>query len=93
MTQLALAGIAVDFGATRLLGDVTLTVIRGERWGIIGRNGSGKTTLFKLITGAAEPTTGSIVKLSGLRIAMITHSATATMHTTATIAVNGTEAS
>jgi ATP-binding cassette, subfamily F, member 3 len=71
MTQIAVSGVSVRFGSETLFDDVTFTVARGERWGIIGRNGTGKTTLFNLITGAAEPTTGSIVKLSGLRIAMM----------------------
>ena len=31
MTQLALSGIAVEFGATRLFADVTVTIARGER--------------------------------------------------------------
>jgi ATP-binding cassette subfamily F protein 3 len=71
MTQIAVSGVGVRFGSETLFRDVTFTVARGERWGIIGRNGTGKTTLFNLITGAAEPTMGSIVKLSGLRIAMM----------------------
>ena len=71
MTQIAVSGVSVRFGSELLIENVTFTVARRERWGIIGRNGTGKTTLFKLITGAAEPTTGSIVKLSGLRIAMM----------------------
>ncbi|MEP6689345.1 MAG: ABC-F family ATP-binding cassette domain-containing protein [Gemmatimonadales bacterium] len=71
MTQLALSGIAVEFGATQLLGDLTLTVARGERWGIIGRNGSGKTTLFRIIAGETEPTSGTVARASGLRYSMM----------------------
>ncbi|HET9040938.1 MAG TPA: ABC-F family ATP-binding cassette domain-containing protein [Gemmatimonadales bacterium] len=71
MTQLALSGIAVEFGATRLLGDVTLTVARGERWGIIGRNGSGKTTLFRIIAGETEPSAGTVARASGLRYSIM----------------------
>jgi ATP-binding cassette, subfamily F, member 3 len=71
MTQLALSGIAVEFGATRLFADVTFTIARGERWGIIGRNGSGKTTLLRIITGDAEPTRGTVARASGLRYAMM----------------------
>jgi ATP-binding cassette subfamily F protein 3 len=71
MTQLALAGIAVEFGATRLLTDVTLTVARGERWGIIGRNGSGKTTLFRIITGETRPTAGTVARAGGLRFSVM----------------------
>ena len=60
MTQLSLSGVAVEFGALRLLSDVTFTVARGERWGIVGRNGSGKTTIFRLITRELEPTRGVV---------------------------------
>jgi lipopolysaccharide transport system ATP-binding protein len=42
------------------LEDVSLTVGRGERLGIIGRNGAGKTTLLKLITGNFAPTRGTV---------------------------------
>jgi len=71
MTLLALSGIAVEFGATRLLSDVTLTVARGEKWGVIGRNGSGKTTLFRIITGETEPTSGTVARASGLRYSVV----------------------
>ena len=71
MTQVALAGVRVEFGATRLLEDITLTVTRGERWGIIGRNGAGKTTLFRLITGDLQPASGSVARASGLRVSLM----------------------
>ena len=71
MTQLSLSGVAVEFGALRLLSDVTFTVARGERWGIVGRNGSGKTTIFRLITRELEPTRGSVSRVSGLRISVL----------------------
>ena len=68
MTLISVSNVGVDFGPTTLLSDVTFTVAKGERWGVIGRNGSGKTTLFKLITGAMAPTRGQIAKVGGLRI-------------------------
>ena len=71
MSQIALSAIAVEFGSTRLLSDVTLTVARGDRWGIIGRNGSGKTTLFRIIAGEAEPSAGTVARASGLRHSMM----------------------
>ena len=71
LTQLSLAGVRVDFGATRLLDDVSFTVTRGERWGIIGRNGAGKTTLFRLITGELQPSSGIVARASGLRISLM----------------------
>jgi ATP-binding cassette subfamily F protein 3 len=71
LTQLAFAGVAVEFGATRLLESVTFTVTRGERWGIIGRNGVGKTTLFRLATGELVPATGSVARVTGLRCSLM----------------------
>ena len=60
MTLLSVNNVAVEFGATTLLRDVSFTVGEGDRWGIIGRNGAGKTTLFRLITGQMTPTRGTI---------------------------------
>src|SRR5258706_6742160 len=71
MTQIAFAGVGVDFGATKLFSDVSFTVAPGERWGIVGRNGTGKTTLFRLLTGALEPTGGSISRAPGLRVSLL----------------------
>ena len=71
MTQLAVSGASVEFGATKLFSDITFTVGKGDRWGIIGRNGTGKTTLFKMITGAQAPTRGQVTRIGGLRISML----------------------
>src|SRR5206468_495967 len=71
MTQIAFAGVGVDFGATKLFSDVTFTIAPGERWGIVGRNGTGKTTLFRLLTGDLEPTRGSIARAPRLRVTLL----------------------
>jgi ATP-binding cassette subfamily F protein 3 len=71
MTQLSFANVGVDFGATHLFSDVTFTVARGERWGIVGRNGTGKTTLFRLLTGDLRPTRGVIARQPGLRVSLL----------------------
>jgi lipopolysaccharide transport system ATP-binding protein len=42
------------------LDDVSFTIARGEAVGIIGRNGSGKTTLLRLLSGIAQPTSGTL---------------------------------
>ena len=71
MTLFSLSGITIQFGATPLLTDVTLTVGRGERWGVIGRNGSGKTSLFRAIAGELAPERGTISRQPGLRLAVL----------------------
>ncbi len=40
--------------------DFSVTIMRGDRVGLIGRNGAGKTTLLKLILGDLEPDAGKI---------------------------------
>ena len=67
MTLISMSGVGVDFGATTLLRDVTVTIGHGDRWGIVGRNGTGKTTLFRMMTGEQSPTRGTIARHPGLR--------------------------
>ena len=61
----------IGFGATTLFTNVTFTIAKGERWGLIGRNGSGKTTLFNLFAGLSEPTSGTIARQPGVRLSMM----------------------
>ncbi len=51
---------ATRHGSVAVLDDVNLTVRPGERVGILGRNGAGKSTMIRLISGAEQPTSGSI---------------------------------
>jgi ABC-type polysaccharide/polyol phosphate transport system ATPase subunit len=45
----------------KALEDVTLDVVAGECFGIIGKNGSGKSTLLQILTGVMQPSDGSVV--------------------------------
>ena len=43
-----------------LFEDLTVTIERGQRWGVIGPNGAGKTTLVRTILGEIEPDAGAV---------------------------------
>ncbi len=49
------------FGGFQALSSVSLRVMRGERFGLIGPNGSGKTTLINCISGTLRTDQGTIV--------------------------------
>jgi ABC-type polysaccharide/polyol phosphate transport system ATPase subunit len=47
-------------GPRRVLDNINLVIHPGQRVGILGRNGAGKSTLVRLISGAEQPTLGTI---------------------------------
>ena len=51
--------------------DVNLTVSQVSRVAVIGANGAGKSTAIKLLVGEQLPTSGSIWKAAGLRLAYV----------------------
>jgi len=57
---LAAHGLSRAYGSARALDQVSVTVRRGEIYGLVGRNGAGKTTLMRLVTGQSFPTAGSV---------------------------------
>ncbi|AWI08417.1 ATP-binding cassette domain-containing protein [Ereboglobus luteus] len=51
-----------------IIRDLTTTITRGDKIGIIGPNGSGKTTLIKLLLGELAPTAGTIKHGTNLEV-------------------------
>jgi ATP-binding cassette subfamily F protein uup len=62
---------AVSFfrGDRAIVRDLTTTITRGDRVGLIGPNGSGKTTLLRLLLGELAPDSGTIRLGTGLEVA------------------------
>ena len=54
------AGLSFSFGDKTIVRKLDLSVMRGDRIGIIGPNGCGKTTLLNLLVGKTAPAGGSI---------------------------------
>ena len=44
------------------LKDISFTLEKGDRLGILGLNGAGKSTLLKVIAGVFKPTEGKVYK-------------------------------
>ena len=70
-TFLTLQDAELAFGDQPLLDHANLTVMDGERIGVIGRNGTGKSSLLRVIAGADKLDDGSKTVMDGLGIAYV----------------------
>ena len=57
---LRIEGVSKSFGTFQAVNDVTLSVRKGEIFGLLGGSGCGKTTLLRMLAGFEEPTAGRI---------------------------------
>ncbi|GGM50189.1 ABC-F family ATP-binding cassette domain-containing protein [Porphyromonas pasteri] len=69
--MITVSDLAVQFGKRVLFQDVNLKFTPGNCYGIIGANGAGKSTLLRIISGALEPTRGSITLGPGERLSVL----------------------
>lgn len=58
--MISVTGLSKSYGARTLFADVSLELIRGARYGLVGANGSGKSTLLRIVSGQESATDGSI---------------------------------
>lgn len=66
-TQVGLKNLIIGYHGKPVLDkEISLTIKRGEFWGIVGPNGAGKTTLVKTILGIVPPVKGSVETAGGL---------------------------
>jgi ATP-binding cassette, subfamily F, member 3 len=69
--MISVNNISVGFGGFVLFENVSFLINDNDRIGLAGKNGSGKSTMLKLIAGLQTPTTGSIGKPNGIKIAYL----------------------
>ena len=62
-------GVSFARGERPIVRDLTTTIMRGDRVGLIGPNGSGKTTLLRLLLGELTPDSGTVRLGTGLEVA------------------------
>ena len=70
-TLLTLVDAELAYGDLPLLDRASLSVLAGERIGLVGRNGSGKSSLLSVIARAAALDDGLIQRRDGLRIVRV----------------------
>ena len=56
-------GLFRQYGDVVAVDNVSLSVGKGELFGLLGPNGSGKTTVIKMLTGQIQPSSGSATVL------------------------------
>ena len=61
MALLEVKNLCISFGGLKAVDDFSVSIEKGQLYGLIGPNGAGKTTVFNLLTGVYKPDKGSIV--------------------------------
>ena len=65
---ITLRNVTRRFAAFTAVDDVSMDIVRGEVFGLIGHNGAGKSTLFKMMLGLLAVSSGDI-RISGAPVA------------------------
>ncbi len=68
MEILEVDNLRKEFGTLVAVNNISLSVEKGQVWGLIGPNGAGKTTLLRMLATVLRPTSGS-VRLLGFDLA------------------------
>jgi ATP-binding cassette, subfamily F, member 3 len=63
-----LRSVGVAFSEDPVLAGVDLTVVHGERVGVVGENGAGKSVLLKALVGELPPTEGEVWMGPSIRV-------------------------
>ncbi len=62
-------GVGFNYGGKPVIRDLTTTIMRGDKIGIVGPNGAGKTTLLKLLLDRLAPSEGTLRTGTNLEVA------------------------
>ncbi|KAG0187304.1 hypothetical protein DFQ28_006518 [Apophysomyces sp. BC1034] len=68
VSVLSTANITMQFGPKPLFENISVKFGEGSRYGLIGANGCGKSTFMKILGGDLEPSSGTVVLESHVRL-------------------------
>ncbi|MBK7427247.1 MAG: ABC-F family ATP-binding cassette domain-containing protein [Saprospiraceae bacterium] len=66
--MIQLQQVYLQYGNRVLFDKIDLTIVPGEKIGLVGRNGAGKSTLLRLLAGESKPDEGKILLPKGITI-------------------------
>ena len=68
MILISVENVQKSFGIDQVLKEVSFSVQKGEKMGLVGANGSGKTTLMRILTGEQTADEGTVHMNKGLKL-------------------------
>jgi len=69
--MIGLMNLGKSFGARTLFAGVSLKLVPGSRYGLVGANGSGKTTLLKILAGDEPASEGNFTLAKNARMGVL----------------------
>lgn len=68
MAVLTVSNLSKSFGAVEIFSEISFSVSKNARIGLVGPNGVGKTTLLRILVGEESPTEGMVQFSRGVRV-------------------------
>ncbi len=66
MSLLILDKLSKDYAGNEILTEVSCSIEKKQRIGLVGRNGTGKSTFLRILAGLEEPSIGQVSRLNGV---------------------------
>ena len=69
--MIGITDLGKAYGARTLFEGVSLKLVPGSRYGLVGANGSGKTTFLEIVAGDEPASEGSVAISKGARVGVL----------------------
>lgn len=87
--MLCVSNLSKRLGDRIVLADVSFSINRSDRLGLVGPNGAGKSTLLAILAGEIEPDSGSVSVLPSTRVGLLQQGFVGRMDGTLSDALDG----